>query len=605
MSQQRCTIFDHQEPIIGICLSDVCDSKAISCFQCFKQFHSQHQRECKTFKILSNQLIEYQKAYQEFIEKVKDCKLKFDELYQKFLNRSQEYFEQLNSINQLMKEKYYYPTDSDIDFLKNYYTKRELNQESYLINQLYLIIEYLQKQDLDQFTFELQNQKIHTEQDQTDNQSINLKQETIDVMFQQGIDLFKNNHFQQSFDVFENLLKVEKSNQQAIYWKIQCLMHMKKYSDVVVDCDRIIKDDSQFYEISLKEIETLIKHQRYDQAIEIIEKEYPRGVFSLFQQHIHLFNYENMNLQDSLNIKKIINIINQIIHENLSKSKQSLFNLFEVLSDSQISLIKEINQTQNKNELNDLPDNKKEQKSNEIIEQTQFETTLNSTLEQDNQVNFNYQFGKYIGIPLQKDLQSYQKLNLQDNKSPHEEFLNAHLYQGDILIKSENYKEAIKLFDKIIERDSNNWIAHKNKAQCLNLLELHEEAIQFSNLAIQIDSQRFGSYLIRGSSQLKLNRYEEAIESFQTVINLDKTQHKAYALNGVALHNLGRFKEAITQFDIALFIFQDVSYLIKKADSLFEIEKYSEAITAYEDALLAGTTDTDYIYEKLKSIQIN
>ncbi|CAD8091209.1 unnamed protein product [Paramecium primaurelia] len=418
-----------------------------------------------------------------------------------------------------------------------------------------------------------------------------------------------NNHltFSKIFQKLKNLINklfIGKVFLKVIKLIVQCLMHMKKYHDVFEECDRIIKDDSQFYEISLKEIETLIKHQRFDQAIEIIEKEYPREVFSLFQQHIHLFNYENMNLQDSLNIKKIINITNQIILENLSKSKQSLFNLFEVLSDSQISLIKEINQTQYKNELNDLPDNKKEQTSNEIIEQTQFETTLNSTLEQDNQVNFNYQFGKFIGIPLE-DLQSYQKLNLQDKKSPYEEFLNAHLYQGDILIKSENYKEAIKLFDKIIERDSNNWIAHKNKAQCLNLLELHEEAIQFSNLAIQIDSQRFGSYLIRGSSQLKLNRYEEAIESFQTVINLDKTQHKAYALNGVALHNLGRFQEAITQFDIALFIFQDVQYLIKKADSLFEIQKYSEAITAYEDALLAGTTDTDYIYEKLKSIQIN
>ncbi|CAD8203044.1 unnamed protein product [Paramecium octaurelia] len=299
MLEQKCGCSpDHQENIIGICLSDKCVNNAIFCYLCLKQFHSEHQQQCQTFKILYNQLILEQNELQIYVNYVKEFKVIFDEIYKKQLEKNQENIEKLNSINLRMKDKSYYPTYSDIHFLKS--NKASLQNFKQWISRL----EWIEKQvynqndynDHDQNDDKTETLKVDTEQDQTDNQTI----------------------------------------------------------------------DPQSVEIDLKKCEELIQLKEYSLAIQNMQKGIelnPQGAIQLIQQNINLINSQNLSQLEASNLRDIIHQAKKIIDEN-----QSL------------------------EETNNLSDDKKQEKQNEIIE---IEKTFKSYLVELNQIISDYQDGKY------------------------------------------------------------------------------------------------------------------------------------------------------------------------------------------------------------------
>ena len=76
--------------------------------------------------------------------------------------------------------------------------------------------------------------------------------------------------------------------------------------------------------------------------------------------------------------------------------------------------------------------------------------------------------------------------------------------KGIVLIKLGYYKEAIKLFDRILAIESNNVIGLYNKGTCLDKLGDHIQANELRNKALQINPSYSGDFQNKAAVATKL-----------------------------------------------------------------------------------------------------
>ena len=126
------------------------------------------------------------------------------------------------------------------------------------------------------------------------------------------------------------------------------------------------------------------------------------------------------------------------------------------------------------------------------------------------------------------------------------------LKQGNLLVASSAYEEAISSFDnalKIKPDDQDAWFI---RGIALSSLGKNEEAISSYNNALKFKPDKDEAWNNRGSALGNLGRNEEAIASFDNALKFKPDLHKAWHNRGNALNDLGRLKEAIASFDNAL-----------------------------------------------------
>ncbi len=133
--------------------------------------------------------------------------------------------------------------------------------------------------------------------------------------------------------------------------------------------------------------------------------------------------------------------------------------------------------------------------------------------------------------------------------------IDAHKYIAYILYSSQKYEKSIKWFDKVIEleQQQSNYSSdiYFSKAEALFKLKLNEDAIKCYNIVLQNDSNNLIALKNKIISLKNLNKIEEAIECLNKLIQIDSSNNLsfAYRYKGFLLYDLKKYDESIECFD--------------------------------------------------------
>ncbi len=170
--------------------------------------------------------------------------------------------------------------------------------------------------------------------------------------------------------------------------------------------------------------------------------------------------------------------------------------------------------------------------------------------------------------------------------------------------KKEDHINAIKNYDKALEKDPNDSISMYNKAYSLMELTRLEEANIYINKALKIEPNNY-SYLANKASILnKLGSYQKSINFSDKALQINPVDTISMDNKAYSLLKLGRFEKAIIYSDRALKIEQNNSvYLVHKANILYELGEYKDSISYSEKSLQLDPNLKEAIEIKKNSLQ--
>jgi len=121
--------------------------------------------------------------------------------------------------------------------------------------------------------------------------------------------------------------------------------------------------------------------------------------------------------------------------------------------------------------------------------------------------------------------------------------------QGDALVDTKNYSEAITAYDQAISLDKNNFNAWNGKADALNRAGEYTEALAASDAALALEPTNTKGWINRGYILYNLGRYDDELRAYETAISLEPDNAQAWFNKGYSLAGMERYDEAIAAFD--------------------------------------------------------
>lgn len=178
-----------------------------------------------------------------------------------------------------------------------------------------------------------------------------------------------------------------------------------------------------------------------------------------------------------------------------------------------------------------------------------------------------------------------------------------------------DYDEAIQGYDKCILKDPSITTFYLNKGYSLMQLGKYQEAIESYDKVIVIDPKEIRSFWQKGQCLYKLQKYAEAIIEYDNALKLNPEAELIIESKGDALLKLNMFYETALEYKKAIEIqpdyeqfrkkYEDVLLSIEKfGDDLSGTEKYDEAISEYNKALVFLTTQFDYERVAIKKAEL-
>ena len=155
------------------------------------------------------------------------------------------------------------------------------------------------------------------------------------------------------------------------------------------------------------------------------------------------------------------------------------------------------------------------------------------------------------------------------------------LRYGLALYNKGKYDDAINAFDKAIELNPQLADAWNNKGIALKAQNKYDEAIVASDKAIELNPRLAKTWYNKGLALGNQGKYDEAIQVYNRAIEIDPKDADVCYNKGMALRLLGRTTKADATLAHAK------RKLNSKGNDLFDLEKYAEAIKAYDIALAA------------------
>jgi tetratricopeptide (TPR) repeat protein len=172
----------------------------------------------------------------------------------------------------------------------------------------------------------------------------------------------------------------------------------------------------------------------------------------------------------------------------------------------------------------------------------------------------------------------------------------------------EALKEESKRIEKEIIASSKHWETYKNINKAVELTKIgnYKEALGIYDSLIEEDPENLDILFNKGVVLLKKNKYEDAIVDFDKIIEIDSNYEEAWLMKGVAYHGLNNLEEEENCYDKALEI--DPAYakaLFNKATLLQEKGRFEDARRYYNKAVKADPTlesyRSEFIFKKRQS----
>jgi len=135
---------------------------------------------------------------------------------------------------------------------------------------------------------------------------------------------------------------------------------------------------------------------------------------------------------------------------------------------------------------------------------------------------------------------------------------SAYHHLGFLMMKNNQYREAIGIFRQALEIDSTHNNTHFNIGACYEYLEVYPSALDEYRLELTVDPRDSDVSYRMGRVLVKMKRYEEAIDKLTDALREDEKAAVFY-YRGLALEGLAKFQEARLDYFEALSIDPDYS----------------------------------------------
>ncbi|MFB2933878.1 tetratricopeptide repeat protein [Aerosakkonemataceae cyanobacterium BLCC-F154] len=157
---------------------------------------------------------------------------------------------------------------------------------------------------------------------------------------------------------------------------------------------------------------------------------------------------------------------------------------------------------------------------------------------------------------------------------------------GVVFNQMKQPKKALAALNKALEIDINYVEAWLEHSSALAELKQNEEALVSLSKALEINSESAEAWQKRGDILGELKRYEEAIASLDKAIQIKQDYAEAWYQRGVILSEINNQEEAIASLDKAIQIKPDYAEAWYQRGLVLEKQqKFSEAIEAYNKAI--------------------
>jgi tetratricopeptide (TPR) repeat protein len=123
---------------------------------------------------------------------------------------------------------------------------------------------------------------------------------------------------------------------------------------------------------------------------------------------------------------------------------------------------------------------------------------------------------------------------------------------GMIAAQTGNAERAVTFFERAIEADPLNVLAHVNKGLALHTLMRLDAALASYDAAIALRPRHAPAHFNRANVQLELGDLDAALAGYDATLSIDPGYVEAHCNRGVALHQLERFEAALASFDRAI-----------------------------------------------------
>jgi len=163
----------------------------------------------------------------------------------------------------------------------------------------------------------------------------------------------------------------------------------------------------------------------------------------------------------------------------------------------------------------------------------------------------------------------------------------AHCYRGSALKDLGHFEESLAAYDRAIEIDPRNAEAHNGRGIVLGEhFGRPDEALAEYARTIEL-SPRYGSaYSNSGLVLRRLGRFEEALAACDRAIDLYPQSTSFHNSRAAVLIDLGRFEEAVAACDRAIATYPQFTFAhLNRGGALLKLQRFQDALAAYDRAL--------------------
>lgn len=163
-------------------------------------------------------------------------------------------------------------------------------------------------------------------------------------------------------------------------------------------------------------------------------------------------------------------------------------------------------------------------------------------------------------------------------------------------LDKDDYRTAEQLFLTAVLIDSGKLEAHKKLATTYLLTGQTDKSIAIYNRLLERDSNDVGLLSAMANIHYSQERYEEAIRILNRILAIEPNHRDALANLALSYDALGKQEEAARAFEIAMTANPlDVDLIFLFGEHLYRAEQYQRAIQLFEQALAQRPNDVDAI----------